>query len=1059
MAVEVGSAVGYLDLDISGFMEGLRTANSEAGLTAQNMEKTLSEKFKSAGDKISSVGGTLTKTVSLPLVGIGAAGLKVATDFEKGMSEVKAISGATGEDFNALRDKAIDLGASTAFSAGEVANAMTEMAKAGWNTDQIIGGMGGVLDAAAASGENLGTVSTIVADAITGFGLEARDSSRVADLLTQAANSGTIGINDLGESFKYVAPVAGSLGMSIEDCTTAIAAMSMAGIKGSQAGTSLRTIMTNLIKPTDQMQTAMDELGISVLDSQGNMKSLDGIIANLRTSFDGLTEAEKAQYAATLAGKEGMSGLLAILNLSEEEYNELAASMDGCKDVAKNTAEVMQDNLQSKVEQLMGSLESLAIVLADNIIPALTNFVEWLTGVIEKFTQMDPATQKFVLGLAGILIAIGPILSVVGKLTSGIGSVIGIFEKFGGAASKTAGPVTSAGTAMGGMAKTAMSMLGAGAGILLAATGLALLAQSSIALANAGWPAIACMVGMTAALAGLAFGASVIAPALTAGAVGLIAFGGAVALVGVGVLAASAGVALLATQLPVISEYGAQAAINILNLGGAMTVFGAGALVAGAGAVVLGAGLVAVGVGATGAAVGVTLLGAGVLVLAAGAITLGAGLVVCGAGLTLMAATAGTAAAGMSALAVAATAAFIPIAGGAVSGAALAVALGGLAISAGLASAALLLAAGSCALLATAMESTATSVKSIEESAGSAAQSLEDMVTSVDVVKAGLDGLGTIASDAINAFVNIFTSAGPTASAAALAMATGVTNSMNTGLMPIPMNTTMVMTQTNAVVTTSMTQISTTVVTHSNMSAMAVQMCMTQINAATTAGMAQMNATIRSGFGSAVSYIKSLAGQAYGWGADIMQGLINGINSRMGALSAAVNRAANIIYSRLHFSRPDEGPLRDYETWMPDFMEGLAKGINDNSYLVKSAVQDVASDMKLDDVEAYKTELFTNGDTEKLKTYNVTLINTIGLYKQLVEQMRMCSEYSGIMSGDNGLLNSVITRVEERIPEKPANEDRKEERNKPDTLTIPISIGEEQIENVVVDLLRREVRV
>lgn len=425
MAVDVGSAVGYLDLDISGFLAGLKSADTEADKSS----KGIGSKISGMGKSMSSVGSTLTKNVTLPLAGIGVAGLKVATDFEKGMSEVKAISGATGKEFDALREKAIELGADTAFSSGEVAEAMTEMAKAGWDSQQIIDGMSGVLAAAAASGEGLASVSTIVADAITGFGLAASDSTKVADLLTQAANSGTIGITDLGETFKYIAPVAGAMGLSIEDVTTAVSAMSMAGIKGSQAGTSLRTMLTNLVNPSDKMETAMKKLGISATNADGSMKSLDEIVANLRTSFDGLTEAEKAQYAAILAGKTGMSGMLALLNLTEEEYNAIAASMDNAGGVAEETAAIMQDNLQSKVEQLGGALESLAIKMADYVLPALQRFVVWVTSLIDKFTNLSPSAQKAILVIGGIAAAIGPVLLTIGKLTAGIGNTITAFGK------------------------------------------------------------------------------------------------------------------------------------------------------------------------------------------------------------------------------------------------------------------------------------------------------------------------------------------------------------------------------------------------------------------------------------------------------------------------------------------------------------------------------------------------------------------------------------------------------------------------------------------------------
>lgn len=467
MAVDVGSATGYLDLDISGFLANLRTAQSEADKVSKNMATNVGNNIIGIGKSMTSVGSALTKSVTVLLLGIGAAGLKVASDFDSAMSGVKAISGATGEEFDALRAKAIELG-STAFSANEVAVAMTEMAKAGWDSQQILDGMSGVLDAAAASGENLGTVSTIIADAITGFGMEAKESTRVADLLTQAANSGTIGINDLGESFKYIAPVAGSMGLSIEDVTTALSAMSMSGIKGSQAGTSLRGVLTRMVKPTDQVAAAMDELGIVLTNSDGTFKSLDQILSEMRGSFSGLTDEQKTYYAATLAGQEGMSGLLSLLNMSQEEYDEIAASMDNATGVAKETAEVMRDNLSADVEELMDSLESLAITLASLLVPALRDFVQWLTQLINKFTALSPETQKTILTIAGIAAAIGPVLLVLGKLTSSVGSIITTFGKIPGAIANAKSAFTAVSAAIGGISAPVVAVVAA-IGVLIAA--------------------------------------------------------------------------------------------------------------------------------------------------------------------------------------------------------------------------------------------------------------------------------------------------------------------------------------------------------------------------------------------------------------------------------------------------------------------------------------------------------------------------------------------------------------------------------------------------------------
>lgn len=419
-----------LQREIIATEQALKSLEKQAGESAVALQKisATGTKFQEVGGKIESVGKSLLP-VSATMTGVGVAGLKVATDFEKAMSGVKAITGATGEEFEKLRETAIDLGATTAFSSGEVAEAMTEMAKAGWSTTQIIDGMAGVLDATAASGENLGTVSTIVADAITGFGLKAKDSARVADLMTQAANSGTIGVNDLGESYKYVAPLAQSMGLSIEDVTTALSAMSMAGIKGSQAGTSLRTVLANMAKPSKTVAEAMDALNLSITNSDGSFKSLDEIIATVRTSFNGLTDDQRAYYATALAGKEGMSGLISLLNLTQEEYDALTASMNNCSGVAGETAAVMQDNLQSKVEQLGGALESLAIKLSDYVIPFLTELVTGLTNAVEWFTNLNPVIQKVILFIGGVIAVAGPLLIIIGKVISLVGTIMTLLPK------------------------------------------------------------------------------------------------------------------------------------------------------------------------------------------------------------------------------------------------------------------------------------------------------------------------------------------------------------------------------------------------------------------------------------------------------------------------------------------------------------------------------------------------------------------------------------------------------------------------------------------------------
>ena len=432
MAVDAGSAVGYLDLDISGFLAGLRNADEAAGKSSKTIAAKIGGHLSSAGESLTKAGSALTKGITVPIAGAGAAIIKMSSNFESAMSRVQAISGASGNDLTALTDKAKELGSTTAWSASEVADGMTEMAKAGWTTSQIIDGMSGVLNAASASGENLASVSTIVADAITGFGLEAKDAAKLADLLTYAANAGTIDITDLGESFKYIAPVANAMGLSIEEVTAALSAMSTAGIKGSQAGTSLKNLLTNLVNPVGQAKDAINELGISAINSDGSMKSMNEIVGELRKSLGGLTDSEKAMYASMLAGKEGMSGLLALLNLTEEEYNALSESMENCNGVAEKTANTMLNNLSGQMTILKSALEGLAIQFGEVILPHLKNFVAWVQNLVQKFSELSPKQKEQIVKWAAIAAAIGPVLLITGKIISAIGGIVTAFSKVPG---------------------------------------------------------------------------------------------------------------------------------------------------------------------------------------------------------------------------------------------------------------------------------------------------------------------------------------------------------------------------------------------------------------------------------------------------------------------------------------------------------------------------------------------------------------------------------------------------------------------------------------------------
>lgn len=308
-------------------------------------------------------------------------------DFESMMSQVKAISGATGQAFDDLTAKAQEMGATTKFTATESAEAFNYMAMAGWKPQQMIDGISGIMSLAAASGEDLGTTSDIVTDALTAFGLQAGDAGHFADVLAQASANANTNVSMLGESFKYVAPVAGAMNYSVEDTSLALGLMANASIKGSMAGTALKTSLANMAAPTDSMAAAMDKYGISLTDSEGNMKSLRGVIDNLRGSLGGLSETEQTAAASTIFGKEAMAGMLAIINASEEDYNKLSTAIGNSKDAAEGMADTMLDNLKGSFTLMQSAIEGTENAFGKRLSPYLRDIAGGIADAMPGITD------------------------------------------------------------------------------------------------------------------------------------------------------------------------------------------------------------------------------------------------------------------------------------------------------------------------------------------------------------------------------------------------------------------------------------------------------------------------------------------------------------------------------------------------------------------------------------------------------------------------------------------------------------------------------------------------
>lgn len=476
-----------------------------AGISAEAGK--IGENLTSAGEKMLPVTAAVT--------GIGTAAVKTASDFDAQMAKVSSISGATGKDLTDLETKAREMGAQTKFSAKEAGEAMEYMAMAGWETGDMLDGIEGIMNLAAASGEDLATTSDIVTDALTAFGMKAKDSSHFADVLAKASSSANTNVSMMGETFKYVAPVAGALKYNAEDTAVAIGLMANSGIKASQAGTQLRASLTNMIKPSKAVGDAMEQWGFyatetstsidqAKIDKQmirvqkatlaadkaqqayndavskygsesteasnaaatleikqaeiasanetlaqlqegttdtvrlynkalqnedGSMKSLRETMDFLRETMGDMSEAQQTQAATAIFGKEAMSGMLAIINSSDEDYQKLIKNIDNCDGAAENMAETMQDNLSGQITALQSALQELAIAFGEILMPYIRKAVSVLQDFVKKLNGMSDTQKKIIATIALIVAAIGPLLITIGKISTGISAVTGALSK------------------------------------------------------------------------------------------------------------------------------------------------------------------------------------------------------------------------------------------------------------------------------------------------------------------------------------------------------------------------------------------------------------------------------------------------------------------------------------------------------------------------------------------------------------------------------------------------------------------------------------------------------
>ena len=739
------------------------------------------EKLKTVGDNISNV-GTRLLPVTAGVTALGTAAVKTAADFDSAMSQVAAVSGATGEDFDKLKAKAREMGSKTKFSASEAAEAMNYMAMAGWKTEDMLSGIEGVMNLAAASGEDLATTSDIVTDALTAFGLSAQDSGHFADILAAASSNANTNVSMMGETFKYCAPIAGALGFSAEDTAEAIGLMANAGIKGSQAGTALRTIMNNLSGDVKICGSSIGEVTVATTNADGSMRDLSDILADCRTAFSGLSESEKAAAAESLVGKNAMSGFLALMNAGEGDINKLSSAIENCDGCAAGMAETMNNNLEGQLTILKSQLQELAISFGEMLMPAIRTIVGWIQKLVDWLNSMDEGTRKVIITVALVAAALGPVLIVVGKIISAIGTIMTIIPKL--------------------------------AGVINAAKGV-FAAFNAVCAANPYVLIIAAIVALVAAF----------------------------------------------IYLWNNCEEFRQFWIDLWE--------------------------------------------------------------------------------GIKEIAIAvweALKAFFQAAWEAIKSTAETIWNGiknffqGLwdgikAIFQTVVDAIKLIITTYFNIYKTIITTVLNAIKTVFTTIWNA---IKTVVTTV------VTAISTFLTMAWNAIQTTVTTIWNAISSFFTNIWNGIKNVITTAVNAI-----------KNVVTTAWNNIKNTVTSVGNAIKTAVTNLWNNVTSAVKNAMSNVFNAVKSGFANVKDHITGLASQAFNWGKDLIMGIVNGIKSCISAVGDAVSSVADKIKSFLHFSVPDEGPLTDYEKWMPDFMKGLAKGIEDSKGMVTKAMDSLSADMTI----------------------------------------------------------------------------------------------------------------
>ena len=885
-----------LQREIAETEQALERLESQAGQSATALQKiaVTGEDMKKLGGKITDAGEAIMPA-SAAVTALGVAAVKTAADFDTAMSQVAAVSGATGDDLEALRDKAREMGSKTKFSASEAAEAMNYMAMAGWKTGDMLNGIEGIMNLAAASGESLAATSDIVTDALTAFGLTAADSGHFADVLAAASSNANTNVSMMGETFKYAAPIAGALGFSVEDTAEAIGLMANAGIKSTQAGTSLRTIMTNLSGEVKICGASIGEVTIATTNADGSMRELSDILADCRVAFNGLSESEQAAAAEALVGKNAMSGFLALMNAAPADIDKLSNAIANCDGTSQKMADTMQDNLAGQLTILKSALEELAISFGELLMPAIRAIVSAIQGFVDTLNSMGEGTKTVIVTIGLLVAALGPVLIIVGKVITAVGTIMTIIPKIGPA-------ITAVKTAFAGL-----NAVMAANPIMLVIAAIAALVAAFIYLWNNCegfrefwinlWENIKEFA--IAVWEGLKTFFSAAWEAIKSAAVSIFT--------GIKDFFVSAWEAIksvFTAAFDIIkSLFTAYFEIYRTIV---QTVFNA---------------------------------------------------------IKLVISTAWEAIKGV----------FTTVLN----------------------------------VIKTLVTTQFNAYKALIEGV---LNTIRNVVTTVwegikTTINTVLTAIRTIFSTIWNAIKSIIQSVVSAIRSLIVGDFEGVRASISS-----------IMTTIQSTISTVWNTISSTVTSVVNTIRNTVISVFQNIREGISTTISNIYNTIKSGFDQAVGYVTGLASQAFTWGKDIIDGIVNGIKSAIGRVKDAVSNVASTIRSYLHFSVPDVGPLTDYESWMPDFMSGLAKGIEQSRHLVEKAVSSVAGDMVISPKMA-ALQLAGGGTVE-----------------------------AGSVASSDGAVSSLLSDLRDMIGNLPNG----------GNITIPVYLGSTLLDEVIVDAQNRQ---